>query len=135
MSAAQAQIRASITRVGSEYRKDVTSGTCELCITDWAARSSPSASSRPSKPAPAPRRWSGASMARTSTTATGTRSSSSLNPGASRVTLTKDGQPLVDAWNIREGWSFLRERRDEQSENTSKNDRRNAHATSHHLLR
>lgn len=54
MSAAQTQIRARITRVGSEYRKDVTSGTCELCITDWAVRSSPSVSSRPSKPAPAP---------------------------------------------------------------------------------
>ena len=32
------QIRARITRVGSEYRKDVTSGTCELCIADWSAR-------------------------------------------------------------------------------------------------
>lgn len=32
------QIRARITHVGSEYRKDVTSGTCELCITDWSAR-------------------------------------------------------------------------------------------------
>ena len=38
MNAAQTQIRARITRVGSEYRKDVTSGTCELCITDWSAR-------------------------------------------------------------------------------------------------
>lgn len=24
--------------MGSEYRKAVTSGTCELCITDWSAR-------------------------------------------------------------------------------------------------
>ena len=32
------RIRARITHVGSEYRKDVTSGTCELCITDWSAR-------------------------------------------------------------------------------------------------
>ena len=24
--------------MGSEYRKDVTSGTCELCIADWSAR-------------------------------------------------------------------------------------------------
>lgn len=36
--AAKTQIRARITRVGSEYRKAVTSGTCELCITDWSAR-------------------------------------------------------------------------------------------------
>ena len=36
--AAKTQIRARITHVGSEYRKDVTSGTCELCITDWSAR-------------------------------------------------------------------------------------------------
>lgn len=36
--AAKARIRARITHVGSEYRKDVTSGTCELCITDWSAR-------------------------------------------------------------------------------------------------
>lgn len=34
----KAQIRARITHVGSEYRKDVTSGTCELCIADWSAR-------------------------------------------------------------------------------------------------
>lgn len=32
------QIRARITHVGSEYRKDVTSGTCELCIADWSVR-------------------------------------------------------------------------------------------------
>lgn len=32
------QIRARIMHVGSEYRKDVTSGTCELCIADWSAR-------------------------------------------------------------------------------------------------
>ena len=38
MNAAQTQIRARITHVGSEYRKAVTSGTCELCITDWSAR-------------------------------------------------------------------------------------------------
>ncbi len=36
--AAKTWIRARITHVGSEYRKDVTSGTCELCITDWSAR-------------------------------------------------------------------------------------------------
>ena len=35
---AKTQIRARITHVGSEYRKDVTSGTCELCIADWSAR-------------------------------------------------------------------------------------------------
>lgn len=37
MRAAKMQIRVRITRVGSEYRKAVTSGTCKLCITDWAA--------------------------------------------------------------------------------------------------
>jgi len=36
--ATKTRIRARITHVGSEYRKDVTSGTCELCITDWSAR-------------------------------------------------------------------------------------------------
>ena len=36
--AAKTQIRARITHVGSEYRKDVTSGTCELCIADWSGR-------------------------------------------------------------------------------------------------
>ena len=36
--AAKMQIRARIVHVGSEYRRDVTSGTCELCITDWSAR-------------------------------------------------------------------------------------------------
>ena len=36
--AAKTRIRARITHVGSEYRKVVTSGTCELCITDWSAR-------------------------------------------------------------------------------------------------
>ena len=36
--AVKTQIRACITHVGSEYRKDVTSGTCELCIADWSAR-------------------------------------------------------------------------------------------------
>lgn len=36
--AAKTWIRARITHVGSEYRKDVTSGTCELCIADWSAR-------------------------------------------------------------------------------------------------
>lgn len=35
---AKTQIRARITHVGSEYRKDVTSGTCEHCIADWSAR-------------------------------------------------------------------------------------------------
>lgn len=35
---AKTQIRARITHVGSEYRKDVTSGTCELCIAEWTAR-------------------------------------------------------------------------------------------------
>lgn len=32
------QICARIKHVGSEYREAVTSGTCELCITDWSAR-------------------------------------------------------------------------------------------------
>ena len=32
------RIRARIAHVGSEHRKDVTSGTCELCIADWSAR-------------------------------------------------------------------------------------------------
>ena len=36
--AAKTQIRARITHVGSEYRRDVTSGTCELCIAEWTAR-------------------------------------------------------------------------------------------------
>lgn len=36
--AAKVRIRARITHVGSEYRKAVTSGTCELCITEWSAR-------------------------------------------------------------------------------------------------
>lgn len=36
--AGKTQIRARIEHVGSEYRKDVTSGTCELCVTDWRAR-------------------------------------------------------------------------------------------------
>ena len=72
---AKTQIRVRITHVGSEYRKDITSGTCALCITDWVARSSPSASSRPSKPAHAPPRWSSISTAPTSTMAAGTRSS------------------------------------------------------------
>ncbi|MGP1498339.1 MAG: hypothetical protein ACTTI9_07435 [Schaalia odontolytica] len=36
--AGKTRIRARITHVGSEYREDVTSGTCELCITDWSAR-------------------------------------------------------------------------------------------------
>ena len=36
--AVKTQIRARITHVGSEYRKAVTLGTCELCITDWSAR-------------------------------------------------------------------------------------------------
>ena len=35
---AKTQIRARIMHVGSEYRKEVTSGTCELCIADWSAR-------------------------------------------------------------------------------------------------
>ena len=38
VEAAKTQIRARITHVGSEYRKEVTSGTCELCIADWSAR-------------------------------------------------------------------------------------------------
>lgn len=104
--AAQMQIRARIMRVGSEYRKAVTAGTCELCITDWAALSSPSASSRPSKPAPAPPKWSSVSTVPTSMTTTGTRSSSSSRPDASRVTPTKD-EPLVDTRSIREGRPFL----------------------------
>ena len=36
--AAKTQIRARIVHVGSEYRRDVTSGTCELCIAEWTAR-------------------------------------------------------------------------------------------------
>ena len=36
--ATKTQIHARITHVGSEYCKAVTSGTCELCITDWSAR-------------------------------------------------------------------------------------------------
>ena len=36
--AGKTRIRARITHVGSEYRKDVTSGTRELCIADWSAR-------------------------------------------------------------------------------------------------
>lgn len=136
--AGKTRIRARITHVGSEYRKDVTSGTCELCIADWSARirdisfeltdvntgatwqattptlhvgrwndvwevrvnpfllsnalahvtfvvdtdrlndedgrsppPSPSESSRPLRPAPAPPRWSSASTELTSTTTTG----------------------------------------------------------------
>ena len=38
--AAKAQIRARITRAGSECRKDVTSGTCKLCITEACTRAS-----------------------------------------------------------------------------------------------
>ena len=38
MNAAKTQIRSRITHVGSEYRRDVTSCTCELCIADWSAR-------------------------------------------------------------------------------------------------
>ena len=38
MNAAKTQIRSRITHVGSEYRRDVTSGICELCIADWSAR-------------------------------------------------------------------------------------------------
>ena len=45
VEAVKAQVHARITHVGSEYRKDVTSGTCKLCITDWVVPSSPSASS------------------------------------------------------------------------------------------
>ena len=37
MRAAKTQIRARITHVGNECCKDVTSGSCELCIADWAA--------------------------------------------------------------------------------------------------
>ena len=107
MNAAQTRIRARITHVGSEYRKDVTSGTCKLCITDWAARTSPAASSRPPKPTPAPPRWSSASTAPTSATMTGTRSSSSSSPGASRATPTKDERSLVDVRNMRKGWPLL----------------------------
>ena len=36
--AGKTRIRARIAHVGSEYRKDVTSGTCELCIAGWSAR-------------------------------------------------------------------------------------------------
>ena len=37
--AGKARIRARIAHVGSEYHRDVTSGTCELCIAEWTARS------------------------------------------------------------------------------------------------
>lgn len=37
--AAKTRIRTRIAHVGSEYRSDVTSGTCELCIAEWTARS------------------------------------------------------------------------------------------------
>ena len=36
--AGETQIRARIVHVGREYRRDVTSGTCELCIAKWTAR-------------------------------------------------------------------------------------------------
>ena len=134
MNVAQTQIRARITHVGSEYRKDVTSGTCEFCIADWVARSSPSASLRPSKPAPAPPKWSSASTALTSTT-TGARRTSSSSPGASRVTLTEDEQSLVDARKAREGRSFLAKRCEERSEKTPKIDHPKAPARTRCLLR
>lgn len=35
---AKTWFRARIAHVGSEYRRDVTSGTCELCIAEWTAR-------------------------------------------------------------------------------------------------
>lgn len=35
---AKTRFRARIAHVGSEYRRDVTSGTCELCIAEWTAR-------------------------------------------------------------------------------------------------
>lgn len=35
---AKTRIRTRIAHVGSEYRPDVTSGTCELCIAEWTAR-------------------------------------------------------------------------------------------------
>lgn len=34
--AGKTQIRARIEHVGSKYRRDVASGTCELCIAEWA---------------------------------------------------------------------------------------------------
>ena len=133
--AAKTQIRMRITHVGSEYRKDITSGTCALCITDWVARSSPSVSSRPSRPVPAPPKWSSASTAPASTTMTGARRSSSPSPGASRVTLTKDIQPSLMPGTSERVGRFCREKREKRSENTSKNDRPNAHATTPLLLR
>ena len=133
--AAKTQIRARITHVGSEYRKDITSGTCALCITDWVARSSPSASSRPSRPVPAPPKWSSASTAPASTTMTGARRSSSTSPGASRVTLTKDIQLSLMPGTSEMVGRFCREKREKRSENTSKNDRPNAPATTPRLLR
>ena len=36
--AAKTRIRTRIAHVGSEYRRDVTSGTCELRIAEWTAR-------------------------------------------------------------------------------------------------
>ena len=36
--AGKTRLRARIAHVGSEYRRDVTSGTCELCIAEWTAR-------------------------------------------------------------------------------------------------
>lgn len=133
--AAKTQIRARITHVGSEYRKDITSGTCALCITDWGARSSPSASSMPSRPVPAPPKWSSASTVPVSTTMTGARRSSSPSPGASRVTLTKDIQPSLMPGTSERVGRFCREKREKRSENTSKNDRPNAPATTPCLLR
>ena len=131
MSAAQTQIRARITRVGSEYREAVTSGTCKLCITDWAARSSHSASLRPSRPAPAPPKWLSASTAPISTTMTGTRSSLSSSPDALRVTPTKGERSLVDARTIREGRPFLsrkarRARRENGEKRSAKRPRKNS---------
>lgn len=135
MRAAKAQIRARITHVGNEYQKDVTSSTRKLCITDWVARSSPSASSRPSKPASEPPKWLSASTVPTSTTTTGTRSSSSSNPDVSRVTPTKDERSLADVRTIREGRLLLSRKARRASEKTPKINHPNAPTTIRRLLR
>ena len=134
MRAAKAQIRARITHVGNEYQKDVTSSPRKLCITDWVARSSPSASSRPSKPASEPPKWLSASTVPTSTTTTGTRNSSSSSPGTSRVTQTKDENPSLVPGTSETAGRFCRKRREDRSENTPKIDHPNAPAITRCLL-
>lgn len=76
-NSARARTRVAASPPGSDPRAGETSSssTRTACTMRAAARSSPSAYSRPSKPAPAPPRWSSISTAPTSTTMTGTRSS------------------------------------------------------------